>query len=180
MGKLVLISGINLTRTFLVQFSNFVSMSKKHHYQATITWTGNSGSGTSHYSKYERSHSITVNGKPTIQGSSDPAFLGDCTKYNPEELFLASISSCHMLWYLHLCAANNIIVLSYTDMATGTMIENADGSGRFTEVTLFPNIKVSDPSMIVKAVALHKDANKYCFIANSVNFSISHQPTVTA
>ena len=154
-------------------------MSKKHHYQTTVTWTGNMGSGTSHYAQYERSHTISVDNKSTIQASSDPLFRGDSTKYNPEELFLASISSCHMLWYLHLCAANNIIVLSYTDMARGTMIENEDGSGRFIEVTLFPNIKISDESMISKATTLHEDANKYCFIANSLNFPVRHQPTVT-
>ncbi|MDA3615029.1 OsmC family protein [Polluticaenibacter yanchengensis] len=155
-------------------------MAKQHHYQATITWTGNTGSGTAHYSTYERSHTISVNNKPAIAGSSDPAFRGDAGRHNPEDLLLASLSSCHMLWYLHLCAANNVIVESYTDQAQGTMIEGPDGSGRFTEVVLLPVIKVSDASMISKAMALHEEANRYCFIANSVNFPVLHRPVVTA
>lgn len=151
----------------------------KHSYKTALEWTGNSGSGTSDYKSYERSYKIEIDGKPVIQGSSDPAFRGDSSKYNPEELFLASISSCHMLWYLHLCSVNNIVVIDYSDKAEGIMIENKDGSGQFERVILFPSVIVENSAMIEKATLLHKQANKLCFIANSCNFEIDHNIMVS-
>jgi organic hydroperoxide reductase OsmC/OhrA len=148
-----------------------------HHYKATITWTGNLGSGTSNYRSYDRSHSISVNGKPAIAGSSDPAFRGDPAKYNPEELLIASLSACHMLWYLHLCAEAGVVVIDYVDTATGVIVETSDGGGHFSQVILYPKVVVSDQSIVDKANELHHKANKLCFIANSCNFPILHRPT---
>ncbi|GAB0156688.1 OsmC family protein [Chryseobacterium sp. Alg-005] len=154
-------------------------MSKEHHYKTTIQWTGNTGTGTSGYRNYERSHTISVENKAIIQGSSDPAFRGDTTKYNPEEMLLASLSSCHMLWYLHFCSEEGIIVTTYHDHATGIMIETDNGSGHFKEVTLNPEVIVTEESMVEKAKELHHKANEFCFIANSVNFPVKHIPTVS-
>jgi organic hydroperoxide reductase OsmC/OhrA len=151
---------------------------KNHHYKTTIQWTGNKGTGTSNYRSYERSHTISIENKTTIEASSDPAFRGDKTKHNPEEMLLSSLSSCHMLWYLHFCSEAGIIVTDYTDEATGTMEENPDGSGQFIEVTLNPIVIVTEESMIEKAKELHHKANKFCFIARSVNFPVKHFPTV--
>lgn len=153
-------------------------MNKNHQYKVTIEWTGNTGSGTSNYREYERSHNIRIENKPDISASSDPAFRGDRTKHNPEELLVASLSSCHMLWYLHLCSEAGVIVVSYEDPATGIMAETADGGGRFTEVTLNPVVTVTKKEMIEKAAWLHKKANELCFIANSVNFPVRHQPVI--
>lgn len=147
-----------------------------HNYKATITWTGNQGKGTADYLGYERSHEVSISGKPIIPASSDPSFRGDKTRYNPEELLVASLSSCHMLWYLHLCCVNGVVVIDYTDEATGKMMETADGGGYFEEITLHPKVIVSDESMVEKANALHPEANKKCFIANSVNFPVHHLP----
>ncbi|MFC3161036.1 Organic hydroperoxide reductase OsmC/OhrA [Chryseobacterium arachidis] len=151
---------------------------RDHHYKTTIKWTGNKGKGTSTYRDYERSHTISVENKPIIEGSSDPAFRGDKTKYNPEEMLLSSLSSCHMLWYLHFCSEAGVIVTDYVDEAAGIMQETANGSGHFTEVTLNPTVTVSEESMIKKAKDLHHQANEFCFIANSVNFPVKHIPTV--
>ena len=151
---------------------------KIHHYKIIIHWTGNKGTGTSHYKDYERSHTISAENKITIEASSDPAFRGDKTKYNPEEMLLSSLSSCHMLWYLHFCSQAGIIVTDYTDEATGIMNETANGSGHFKEATLHPVITVTEESMIERAKELHHKANEYCFIANSVNFPIKHIPKV--
>ncbi|WP_336733128.1 OsmC family protein [Chryseobacterium sp. VD8] len=151
---------------------------KNHHYKITVCWTGNKGKGTSSYREYERSHDISAENKTIIQASSDPSFHGDKTKYNPEEMFLSSISSCHMLWYLHFCSEAGIIVTEYIDFATVIMTELENGSGHFTEVILHPEITVSDESMIEKAKELHQKANKFCFIANSVNFPVKHIPKV--
>lgn len=150
----------------------------KHQYTATIRWTGNTGSGTENYQTYDRSYAIMVVGKPDILGSSDPAFRGDKTKHNPEDLLVASLSSCHMLWYLHLCAEAGVVVVDYRDEAIGIMRETPKGGGQFTEVTLYPIVTVKGPEMIEKANALHAEANKLCFIANSVNFPVKHEPEV--
>ncbi len=152
-------------------------MSGQHHYKLTVKWTGNKGMGTSSYKDFERSHSIFVDNKVEIVGSSDPAFRGDKTKHNPEDLLLASVSSCHMLWYLHLCAVAGIIVTDYTDNATGIMTETSNGGGRFTEITLYPTVTVTENSMTEKAIELHKKANELCFIANSLNFPVYHKST---
>lgn len=149
---------------------------KKHHYTLELNWTGNLGKGTQNYRSYERSYSISIDGKATLHGSSDPSFRGDQSKYNPEELFLMSISSCHMLWYLHLCAEAGIVVTSYTDHATGEMEENSAGSGKFTSVILHPVVKITNHEQQDKANELHKKANEMCFIANSCNFPILHVP----
>jgi organic hydroperoxide reductase OsmC/OhrA len=152
-------------------------MQKQHHYRATISWTGNSGTGTDNYRNYERSHNIDILNKATILGSSDPAFRGDNSKHNPEDLLVSALSSCHMLWYLHLCSEAKIVVTEYVDNATGIMIETSNGGGHFTEVSLNPIVTVNEESMIDKANELHKKANELCFIANSVNFPVKHNPT---
>ena len=149
-----------------------------HHYEADVVWTGNTGSGTSGYKTYERAHEIRVAGKATILGSSDPSFRGDPSRYNPEELLVASLAQCHMLWFLHLASVNGVVVTEYRDHATGTMAEHPDGSGRMTEVLLHPVVAVADPATKEMAQALHEKAHSMCFIAASVNFPVRHEPTV--
>ncbi|SDT39194.1 Organic hydroperoxide reductase OsmC/OhrA [Mucilaginibacter mallensis] len=149
---------------------------KTHQYKTNLTWTGNLGKGTSAYRDYSRNHELNTGSKPLVPASSDPAFRGDGTRYNPEELLVMSISSCHMLWYLHLCSEAGVIVVDYTDAATGTMTETANGGGHFTEVTLHPLVIVNDAAMVDKANELHHKANELCFIANSCNFPILHKP----
>ena len=155
-------------------------MKGQHNYRTTLKWTGNKGEGTLNYRAFERSYMISIENKPDILGSSDPAFRGDKTKYNPEEFMVASLSSCHMLWYLHLCSEAGIIVTDYSDNATGLMVETPNGGGRFTQVTLYPVVTVKEASMIKKANELHKKANELCFIANSVNFKVEHVPTCSS
>lgn len=151
-------------------------MSQLHHYQVWVNWK--SDTGTTGYKDYSRDHIISVSDKPDIAASSDPSFRGNPANHNPEELFLASVANCHMLWYLHLCAVNGIVVTSYQDKAKGIMQENEDGSGHFKEIILYPVVTVLSQKMAEKAVALHTEANKLCFIANSLNFAVSHQPQI--
>jgi organic hydroperoxide reductase OsmC/OhrA len=148
-------------------------MPREHNYSVKVIWTGNAGNGTSVYRAYQRDHEITVAGKPPIPGSSDPKFRGDSTRYNPEELLVGALSTCHMLWYLHLCADAGVVVVSYEDRAEGTMEESSDGGGRFTGVTLHPHVQVR--GSVEQAEALHQRAHEVCFIANSVNFPVKHQ-----
>jgi organic hydroperoxide reductase OsmC/OhrA len=151
---------------------------KTHRYTVAVTWTGNRGTGTSGYRDYARDHEIAAAGKPTIAGSSDPAFRGDPARWNPEELLVASVSTCHQLWYLHLASAAGITVVAYEDQPVGTMVETPDGGGRFTGVTLYPTVMIAAGGDAAKATALHHDAHALCFVANSVNFAIDCTPEI--
>ena len=151
-------------------------MEKEYKYSVSVKWTGNTGQGTSAYDGYERSHIISVAGKPDIIASSDTPFRGDNTKYNPEDMLVASLSTCHMLWYLHLCADAGIVVVDYTDDATGTLELTPGSGGHFSEVTLHPKVTITDSDSIEKANELHDKARNFCFIAKSVNFPVTHKP----
>jgi organic hydroperoxide reductase OsmC/OhrA len=151
---------------------------KNHMYAVKVRWTGNLGQGTLNYRGYQRDHEISAPGKPPVPGSSDPNFRGDKTRYNPEELLVASLSACHMLWYLHLCSEAGIVVVDYQDDATGSMSETAEGGGRFTKVTLRPVIKVGAGADLRLAQSLHDKAHHLCFIANSVNFPVLCEPAI--
>ena len=146
---------------------------KRHTYSIRLDWTGNQGTGTSAYRAYSRAHEISAQGKTAIAGSSDPMFRGDATRWNPAELLIAALSACHQLWYLHLCARAGVVVLAYRDEPIGTMIEDADGGGRFASIVLHPTVKVAAGSDKAKAISLHRDAHEMCFIANSVSCPVS-------
>jgi organic hydroperoxide reductase OsmC/OhrA len=154
---------------------------RKHQYSVTTTWTGNLGKGTSDYRSYSRNHEIAIPGKSApLPGSSDPAFRGDPARYTPEELLVASLSACHMLWFLHLCADAGIVVTEYQDAAAGILSEHEDGSGEFTRVVLRPRVVIADPARIADATELHQRAHHLCFIARSVNFPVEYKPEVVA
>jgi len=155
-----------------------MSHDKQHSYATRTEWTGNLGAGTANYRAYARDHVISAAGKPDLAGSSDPAFRGDASRWNPEDMLIASLSSCHMLWYLHLCAQARIVVLAYYDDALGTMVEADDGGGRFVEAVLRPVAMLAAGSDAARARALHEEAHRLCFIANSVNFPVRIEPTV--
>lgn len=155
-------------------------MAKSHAYNVVTRWTGNLGTGTSEYRAYSREHEVLGAGKSApIPGSSDPVFRGDATRYNPEELLVASISTCHLLWYLHLCADAGIVVVAYADAAQGTMVEVEDGGGHFTEVVLRPRVTITRREQVQEALELHEKAHRLCFIANSVNFPVKHLAEVS-
>ncbi len=151
---------------------------RDHAYTVTVTWTGNTGSGTGSYRGYKRTHEIGGLGKPAILGSSDPAFRGDPARYNPEDLLVASLSACHMLWFLHLCSVGGVVVEAYEDIAEGHMVEQPDGSGAFDEVVLQPEITLAPGTDPERAQALYAEAHAKCFIANSVNFPLRHEPVI--
>lgn len=154
---------------------NTTIMKGQHTYTVTTKWTGNKGGGTTGYTDYERSHVISAANKVDIQCSSDTPFRGDGTKHNPEDMLVSALSSCHMLWYLHLCADAGVIVMEYFDQASGIMVDASERGGHFTEVTLHPEVAVTEDWMVEKALALHDEAHKKCFIANSVNFPVLHK-----
>jgi organic hydroperoxide reductase OsmC/OhrA len=153
---------------------------RTHHYGLTVTWTGNRGSGTSGYRDYGRGHTVSADGRPALEGSSDPVFHGDKNRWNPELELLAALSQCHLLSYLHVCAAAGVVVTGYEDAPYGVLAETVNGGGHFTEVVLRPRVTVAAPEMAGVARVLHREASEKCFIASSVNFPVRHEPTVTA
>jgi organic hydroperoxide reductase OsmC/OhrA len=151
---------------------------KQHRYAVRVVWTGNVGAGTATYRGYERAHDIEAAGKHPIRGSSDPAFKGDPSRWNPEELLVASLSACHKLWYLGLCSQAGVVVTSYEDDAEGLMIEESSGAGQFVSVELRPRVTISAGSDEAVARTLHHRAHEMCFVARSVNFPVTHEPTI--
>lgn len=148
-----------------------------HSYQVRVAWTGNTGVGTTGYKDYRRDTVTTAGAKTELPGSSDPAFRGDPDRWNPEELLLASLSQCHLLWYLHLAAQAGVVVTDYVDDPSATMAMNADGSGQFDRAVLRPSITITDASDAAVAQELHARAHEMCFIARSVNFPVECEPT---
>lgn len=152
--------------------------SREHAYTARLIWEGNTGRGTADYTSYERAYRIAIDGKPDLAGSADPAFRGDAAKHNPEDLFVAAIAACHMLFYLSRCARDGVRVLAYEDEARGTMRIGPNGGGRFEEVVLRPVVTIADAEHEALAARLHEEAHELCFIANSCSVPIRHDATI--
>ena len=155
-------------------------MKTKHSYAVSVEWIGNCGRGTSEYTAYSRDHVISAGTKPSIPGSSDPAFRGDGSRWNPEDLLVAALSACHKLFYLHLCANAGISVVTYKDEAVGEMLEDHSSGGRFTGVILRPRVTIRERDDVELAKRLHNEAHARCFIANSVNFPVVCEPAIQA
>lgn len=150
-------------------------MTFKHLFKAKALWSLDRKS--ENIKTYSRNHSISIEGKPVLNVSAAKAFKGDAALYNPEDMLLSSVVSCHMMSYLYVCAQAGIKILSYSDDALATLEVNDNGSGRFTEVVLNPKVIIAQPERIEEALSLHKKANELCFIANSCNFPILHNAT---
>ncbi|WP_345802031.1 OsmC family protein [Microbacterium sp. AZCO] len=150
----------------------------EHRYRLHTTWTGNRGSGTSGYREYDRSTTIEIPGKPVLHASSDKPFRGDPARWNPEDMLVAALSQCHLLSYLHACVEAGVVVVGYRDDASGLLVEDGRGGGRMTQVVLRPHVTIAHESMRDAATAAHEQAHAWCFIANSVNFPVLHEPTI--
>lgn len=158
-----------------------VAMGLLHSYDVDVIWTGAGSEGTTGYTSYSRDHDVLVAGKPALAGSADAAFRGDPGRHTPEDLLVASLSQCHMLWFLHLAGADGFVVVDYRDRATGTMRVEAAGHGAFTEVALRPRVTLrGDVSpgadLDARLAEVHERAHEHCFIARSVNFPVLVEP----
>ncbi|MFC4223198.1 OsmC family protein [Lysinibacter cavernae] len=154
------------------------ALGRDHQYAVTVEWQGNLGSGTSGYREYSREHTVFAEGKHPIEGSADKPFRGDPGRWNPEEMLLAALAQCHMMSYLHVAVESGVVVVEYTDAATGSMRLDGHGGGAFSEAVLHPVVTVKDAAMVDAALAAHRRARELCFIANSVNFPVHHVPVV--
>ncbi len=153
-----------------------MAVKAEHSYRVNVEWLGNRGTGTSGFRDYSRRNLVTASGKPALNGSADRTFHGDADRWNPEELLLAALSQCHMLSYLHVAVRHGVIVTAYTDAASGVLVTSPDGAGRFSGATLRPVVTLADAAQADLANSLHREAAQKCFIANSVNFPVSHEP----
>jgi len=157
-------------------------MGAQHSYTAAVAWppagADPAAAATTSYTAYTRDHDVALPGRPVLPGSADPAFRGDPERFSPEDLFVASLAQCHMLWFLHLAAESGLVVREYADDATGTMRVESRGEGQFSDVTLRPRIVV-DPGEEADdehVARLHERAHALCFIARSVNFRVLVEP----
>ena len=154
-------------------------MAREHTYAALVTWTGNQGEGTTTYKAYTRDYEVACAGKPPIMGSADPVYLGDAGRHNPEDLLVAALSACHMLWCLHLCAGGEVVVTAYEDAAEGVMRTHPDGSGEFTSVSSqAAREDYGRTATRIRRSILHEKANALCFIARPVNFPVGHEAQI--
>jgi organic hydroperoxide reductase OsmC/OhrA len=149
-----------------------------HAYASHLIWTGNLGDGTSSYAAYSRRYRVLVDGKPEMIGSAHRAFRGEADMHDPEDLFLASLSACHMLAYLALCARQGVRVLEYEDHASGILVTHDNGGGQFESVTLSPVVTIAEESDAELAARLHDTAHARCFIANSCSIPVRHEATI--
>ncbi len=150
---------------------------KIHRYSTDLRWVG--GARALPFRRHDRSYIVTAGAKPALEGSSDAGFRGDAARWNPEDLLVASLSACHHLWYMGLCAGAGIVVVEYEDHAEGQMAEQqGGGAGQFTRVTLRPRVLLASGSDRNLALSLHHTAHEHCFIARSVNFPVVHDPRV--
>ena len=154
-------------------------MPKRHEFPARIVWTGNQGAGTSSYRSYLRTWDMATIGKQLVSCSNDPNLGGDPSKYNPEDLLISALASCHMLWYLHLCSDAGITVISYCDNPIGIGESEPSGAGQFVEAVLRPEIEIAADSDPDRAREIHDEIHQHCFIARSVNFPVRYEPTIT-
>jgi organic hydroperoxide reductase OsmC/OhrA len=143
-----------------------------HDFVARVEWTGNRGEGTQRYRGYDRTWDIATPGKPVTHCSNDPRLGGDPALPNPEDLLLASLAGCHMLWYLHLASSAGVVVTGYSDDPLGVGESAPDGTGRFVKAVLRPRIALAAGSDLAVADAIHQRIHAHCFIARSVAFPV--------
>lgn len=151
-------------------------MGSRHGYELTAEWAGARERGTTGYRDYGREVVLRSGGKPDLLASADLPFRGTADRWNPEELLLAALSECHLLSYLYVAVQHGVVVTGYTDRATGEMVVTDDDAGHFVHVDLHPRVVLADESQRALADSLHAQANRLCFIANSVRFPVHHHP----
>jgi organic hydroperoxide reductase OsmC/OhrA len=148
----------------------------------SVQWERNNQAFTDR--RYSRRHTWTFDGGAVVAGSSSPHVVpvpaSDPTAVDPEEAFVASIASCHMLWFLDLAAQAGWMVDDYRDDATGVMTRDAGGKQAITTVTLHPRVSISGPNRpdLAALTNAHHRAHEACFIANSVKTEIRCEPVL--
>jgi organic hydroperoxide reductase OsmC/OhrA len=150
-------------------------------YSARIVW--NKGAARFLDKRYSRLHTWEFDGGAVVRGSSSPASVplpySDSSAVDPEEAFVASLASCHMLWFLSIAAKNGLCVQSYEDQAVGTLAAGGDGKLRMTVVNLRPHVVFTGekPATAEQVREMHEEAHEECFLANSVTTRVTTTPS---
>ncbi len=153
-------------------------MAETAQYEITLNYPADAGQSLPPDPAYTRNSILAAAGKPALAASAPSAHGGDAGRYNPEELMLLSLSQCHMLTYLAIAAKKRIGIIAYTDRATGVLGAGANGKISMQSVTLHPRVTVARGTALADANAIHEKAHAYCFMANSVNFPVNHEPEI--
>lgn len=146
-----------------------------HSFNVNLEWEKLNEGNSKRISK---SHKVLIDGKPHLDVSAAKSFKGDPTLYNPEDLLLSSLTSCHMMSYLYCCSISDIDVIAYQDESEAILEVNPDGSGKITKVILRPRVEIRDEKFKKLAMELHQKASELCFIANSCNFPVDHEISI--
>jgi organic hydroperoxide reductase OsmC/OhrA len=146
---------------------------------AKVTWRRGDAAFTDN--RYSRVHEWAFDGGATVRASASPTIVrppfSDATCVDPEEAFVASLSSCHMLWFLSLAAARGVVVESYEDHAGGVLGKDERGREAITTVTLRPRVVFASALSPADEDALHHAAHDHCFLANAVKCKVLVLPT---
>ncbi|WP_159022904.1 OsmC family protein [Formosa sp. L2A11] len=153
-------------------------MSTSFQFHINNSWSLEEATSTKKEGGSLKTHQVFLEDGKRLDVSAAKPFKGDASKYNPEELLMAALSSCHFMSYLYVCEQAGISILEYSDSVEGFLMLNNDGSGAFTKVTLNPKVKIESESQKQLAEDLHKKAGALCFIANSCAFTIEYKPKI--
>jgi organic hydroperoxide reductase OsmC/OhrA len=142
-------------------------------HKINLVW--NRGDAPFEYQKYSRDHTWKFDGGHEMEASAAPVYLGNPKNVDPEEAFVAALSSCHMLTFLAAACKKKFVLDEYTDEAVGYMEKNADGKLAITRVTLKPKLKFSGEKQPTdqELDEMHHFAHDQCFIANSVKTAVT-------
>jgi organic hydroperoxide reductase OsmC/OhrA len=147
-------------------------------FETLLRYPAVSGQKLPHDADFSRDNVMGAEGHPEIPGALPAQFGGHNRGYSPEDLMILSLSECHLLTYLRLAQKNRIAISSYEDRASGRLGKNAAGMTQLVEVVLRPRVTVARGTDVAAAKALHDRAHHHCFMANSVNFPVLHEPEI--
>ena len=154
-------------------------------YRAELLWVRDAGEDFTG-NRYSRRHLMRFDGGAEVAGSSSPQVVplpwSDASAVDPEEAFVASLASCHMLWFLSIAARERFVVDRYADAAVGVMARNTEGKWAMTRVTLRPEVMFSGEGLPSRdeTLRLHEAAHDACYIANSVKTEVLCEPVFSA
>lgn len=153
-------------------------MAEEHVFETRIEYPADPRQKVPPEADFSRDNRMGAEGHPDMPGALPPSLGGHSRGYSPEDLLILSLSECHLLTYLALAQRRGLAVKRYEDRATGTLGKNANGQTQMAEVVLHPRVTIPRGADVAMARDLHDRAHHHCFMANSVNFPVRHEPEV--
>ena len=153
-------------------------MAEEHVFETRLSYPTDAKQKLPPDADFSRDNRMGAEGHPDIPGALPVVFGGHNRGYSPEDLLILSLSECHLLTYLALAQRRGLAVKRYEDRATGTLGKNANGQTQMAEVVLHPRVTITRGADAAMARDLHDGAHHHCFMANSVNFPVRHEPEI--